>query len=202
MRYAARVQGRSVDIAGLPHEGGQRAALPEAPEQPRTCREMTGQRKVVLILFGLAFLIMIVSVIPWSDLGITRIADAGLVVPRADRAVPVLRHRDRHRRAHGRAGADQRIHRRRARPAGRGAGRRPGARRLGHHEQRADHRHGAALGRTARQRHGWRGLHQHRGADVSAAVVPDPVVLGPGDGDACPSWRRWRTSPACRGRWW
>ena len=32
---------------------------------------MTGQRKVILILFGLAFLIMIVSVIPWSDLGIT-----------------------------------------------------------------------------------------------------------------------------------
>jgi uncharacterized ion transporter superfamily protein YfcC len=27
-----------------------------------------------LVLFGLAFLIMIVSVIPWSDLGITRIA--------------------------------------------------------------------------------------------------------------------------------
>ena len=36
--------------------------------------EMTGRRKVILILFGLAFLIMIVSVIPWSDLGITRIA--------------------------------------------------------------------------------------------------------------------------------
>ena len=35
--------------------------------------ELTGQRKVVLVLFGLAFLIMIVSVIPWADLGITRI---------------------------------------------------------------------------------------------------------------------------------
>jgi uncharacterized ion transporter superfamily protein YfcC len=32
--------------------------------------EFTGRRKVVLVLFGLAFLIMIYSVIPWEDLGV------------------------------------------------------------------------------------------------------------------------------------
>jgi uncharacterized ion transporter superfamily protein YfcC len=40
-------------------------------------REMTGQRKLVLVLFGLAFLIIIVSVIPWKDLGITFIPTLG-----------------------------------------------------------------------------------------------------------------------------
>jgi uncharacterized ion transporter superfamily protein YfcC len=32
--------------------------------------ELTGQRKAILALFGLAFLVMIYSVIPWKDLGI------------------------------------------------------------------------------------------------------------------------------------
>ena len=36
--------------------------------------EFTTQRKVILGLFILAFVIMIIGVIPWSDLGITRIA--------------------------------------------------------------------------------------------------------------------------------
>jgi uncharacterized ion transporter superfamily protein YfcC len=36
-------------------------------EQP----ELTGQRKVILGLFALAFLIMIYSVIPWHDIGLT-----------------------------------------------------------------------------------------------------------------------------------
>jgi uncharacterized ion transporter superfamily protein YfcC len=36
--------------------------------------QLTTRRKVILALFGLAFLIMIITVIPWSDLGITRIA--------------------------------------------------------------------------------------------------------------------------------
>jgi uncharacterized ion transporter superfamily protein YfcC len=36
-----------------------------------TMPELTGRRKVILLLFALAFLIMIFSVIPWEDLGIT-----------------------------------------------------------------------------------------------------------------------------------
>jgi uncharacterized ion transporter superfamily protein YfcC len=42
---------------------------------------LTSQRKWILVLFGLAFLIMIVSVIPWSDLGITRIPTKGWWFP-------------------------------------------------------------------------------------------------------------------------
>src|SRR5262249_22778596 len=38
-------------------------------------------RKAILILFGLAFLIMIVSVIPWKDLGITFIPTLGWWFP-------------------------------------------------------------------------------------------------------------------------
>jgi uncharacterized ion transporter superfamily protein YfcC len=36
--------------------------------------ELTGNRKLILVLFILSFVAMIVGVIPWSDLGITRIA--------------------------------------------------------------------------------------------------------------------------------
>jgi uncharacterized ion transporter superfamily protein YfcC len=39
--------------------------------------ELTGQRKVILIVFGLAFVVMIWSVIPWADLGITLIPTVG-----------------------------------------------------------------------------------------------------------------------------
>ena len=73
MRYAARVQkdpskSMVADMKQANEEhflrsGGQS----EAPE-------FTTRRKVVLGLFILAFVIMIVGVIPWSDLGINRIA--------------------------------------------------------------------------------------------------------------------------------
>ncbi|MFL5735144.1 MAG: YfcC family protein [Chloroflexia bacterium] len=46
-------------------------------DQQTEAPEFTTQRKVILGLFGLAFLIMIVTVIPWSDLGVTRIATRG-----------------------------------------------------------------------------------------------------------------------------
>jgi uncharacterized ion transporter superfamily protein YfcC len=73
MRYAARVKADpSKSLVYQMKEDNERHFLKRqgADEMP----EMTGQRKVILVLFGLAFLIMIVSVIPWSDLGITRIA--------------------------------------------------------------------------------------------------------------------------------
>jgi uncharacterized ion transporter superfamily protein YfcC len=73
MRYAARVKADpSKSLVYQMKADNERHFLKRqgADEMP----EMTGQRKLILILFGLAFLIMIVSVIPWSDLGITRIA--------------------------------------------------------------------------------------------------------------------------------
>src|SRR5512132_907964 len=41
-----------------------------AQEQEGATRAMTGQQKVILGLFGLAFLVMMYGVIPWEDLGV------------------------------------------------------------------------------------------------------------------------------------
>jgi uncharacterized ion transporter superfamily protein YfcC len=73
MRYAARVKADpSKSLVFNMKEDNERHFLKR--QGTEAMPEMTGQRKLILILFGLAFLIMIVSVIPWSDLGITRIA--------------------------------------------------------------------------------------------------------------------------------
>jgi uncharacterized ion transporter superfamily protein YfcC len=73
MRYASRVKADpSKSLVYKMKEDNERHFLKR--QAAEDLPEMTGQRKVILILFGLAFLIMIVSVIPWSDLGITRIA--------------------------------------------------------------------------------------------------------------------------------
>jgi uncharacterized ion transporter superfamily protein YfcC len=73
MRYATRVQmdpskSRVADMkeANEKHFLGGRDSG-DAPQ-------LTGRRKVILTLFLLSFLAMVVGVIPWSDLGITRIA--------------------------------------------------------------------------------------------------------------------------------
>ena len=57
---------------------------------------MTGRQKLVLGLFFLAFVVMIIGVVPWADLGIQRIT-ALLVVPRDDGLVPPVRDPDRAR---------------------------------------------------------------------------------------------------------
>jgi uncharacterized ion transporter superfamily protein YfcC len=73
MRYAGKVKGdpsksRVADMKEANEKHFLRSeAQAEAPE-------FTTRRKVVLALFGLSFLIMMIGVIPWSDLGITRIA--------------------------------------------------------------------------------------------------------------------------------
>lgn len=72
MRYAARIKNdptksRVADLAESNRKHFLRdQAQTEAPE-------FTTRRKVILGLFALAFLIMIVGVIPWSDIGIYRI---------------------------------------------------------------------------------------------------------------------------------
>jgi uncharacterized ion transporter superfamily protein YfcC len=80
MRYAARVQADpSKSLVFHLKDDNEKHFLKHqgAEEVPR----MTGQRKVVLSLFGLSFLIMIVSVIPWVDLGITWIPTLGWWFP-------------------------------------------------------------------------------------------------------------------------
>ena len=76
-RYAKKVKAdpsaslvASMRVANEEHflrRGDEQAGVPE----------LTGQRKVILTVFALAFVIMIWSVIPWSDLGLTVIPTAG-----------------------------------------------------------------------------------------------------------------------------
>jgi uncharacterized ion transporter superfamily protein YfcC len=74
MRYAARVKADPTKSLVYKMRKDNEQHFPKRAGSTEEMPELTGQRKLVLILFGLAFLIMIVSVIPWSDLGITRIA--------------------------------------------------------------------------------------------------------------------------------
>jgi uncharacterized ion transporter superfamily protein YfcC len=72
MRYAARVKADPARSL----LGADRAAIdahfrnPEGEDGPAV---MTGRQKTVLVLFFLAFVVMIIGVVPWSDLGVTRI---------------------------------------------------------------------------------------------------------------------------------
>jgi uncharacterized ion transporter superfamily protein YfcC len=74
MRYAARVKANpdaSMLGAGRAEIDAHFRADSEAAD---TGAALTGRQKLVLVLFFLAFVVMMIGVIPWSDLGITRIA--------------------------------------------------------------------------------------------------------------------------------
>lgn len=79
MRYAARVHadpGRSL-LAGEAAvvEADTLPSVEEAPADAVAAGgTLTGRHKAILVTFFLAFITMMVGVIPWSDLGITRIA--------------------------------------------------------------------------------------------------------------------------------
>jgi uncharacterized ion transporter superfamily protein YfcC len=80
MRYAASVQrDPAASLVYKMKEDNERHFLKR--ETAEDVPELTGQRKAILTLFGLAFLIMIYSVIPWSDLGITAIPTMGWWFP-------------------------------------------------------------------------------------------------------------------------
>jgi uncharacterized ion transporter superfamily protein YfcC len=80
MRYANRVKAEPAKsyVASLRAENEKRFGRAGAGGE---VVELTTQRKWVLILFGVTFLIMIVSVIPWSDFGIHRIVTRGWWFP-------------------------------------------------------------------------------------------------------------------------
>ena len=59
--------------------------------------KFTGRHKVILVLFFLAFVVMVYGVIPWEDLGLANL-HLVVVVPGDDGVLPVLRHPDRHHR--------------------------------------------------------------------------------------------------------
>ena len=91
LRYADRVKAdpsRSV-VADLREENARRFSV-EAGRDRRPDRH----QKVILVVFGLAFVVMMYGVIPWEDLGVGR-ADAVVVVPRDDGVVHPVQHRHR-----------------------------------------------------------------------------------------------------------
>jgi uncharacterized ion transporter superfamily protein YfcC len=99
---------------------------------------MTGRQKVVLAVFGLAFLLMMYGVIPWED----RHSDPDVVVvPGDDGLVPPVRDHHRDHRTDGRGCLHGHVRRRRPRPPRRRAHHRHRARNYRDHEQRPDHGH-------------------------------------------------------------
>ena len=72
MRYAAKVKADPAKSRVAEQEAANRKHFLRSETQTET-PEFTTRRKIVLLLFALSFVIMVVSVIPWIDLGITRI---------------------------------------------------------------------------------------------------------------------------------
>ena len=88
MRYARRIKADPAKSLVYADEADNEARCP-MPRGLDATRPLTGSQKVVLALFFLAFAMMIYGVIPWEDLGIAH-PDAVVVVPRDDRLVPPL----------------------------------------------------------------------------------------------------------------
>jgi uncharacterized ion transporter superfamily protein YfcC len=82
MRYAARVKADPTKsyVYNMKADN-ERHFLKRQAEGADEIVPMTGQRTLVLVLFGVSFLIMIISVIPWADLGITFIPTLGWWFP-------------------------------------------------------------------------------------------------------------------------
>jgi len=78
MRYAGRVHAQPATsmLAGEAEAVGPDTlpAVEETPGATAGAGALTGRHKAILVTFFLAFITMMVGVIPWSDLGITRIA--------------------------------------------------------------------------------------------------------------------------------
>jgi uncharacterized ion transporter superfamily protein YfcC len=72
LRYASKVlKDPSKSVVADMKEENEKQFL--GGNQAGQTTELTSRRKIILGLFGFAFVFMIISVIPWSDLGITRI---------------------------------------------------------------------------------------------------------------------------------
>ncbi len=142
---------------------------------------MTGKQKTILVVFGLAFVVMMYGVIPWEDLGVP-IPTLWWWFPEMTASFLLFSIVIGLDRPDEGGGPDVDVRRRRARPARGRAHHRHRARDHRDHEQRRDHRHGPALGRggAGRRRQG-RVLDRDVRA-VPAAVVPDPVLVRARDG--------------------
>lgn len=70
MRYAKKVQHKKEAsiLSEKEQRASERAFLKKNEKEPA---QLTGRRKAILVLFGISFVIMIISLIPWSSFGIT-----------------------------------------------------------------------------------------------------------------------------------
>lgn len=96
MRYAARIKA-DPEKSVMAHNRWSAQEIPNMDE----AEPLTGRQKLVLALFAAVFLIMVYSVIPFEDVGITALPDAGMVVPGTGRAVSGRRAGDRAGVRHG-----------------------------------------------------------------------------------------------------
>jgi uncharacterized ion transporter superfamily protein YfcC len=74
MRYAARVHADPSASLVKHEEPTPGVESPPGPAEPEIPATLTGRHKAILVTFFLAFVAMMVGVIPWVDLGITAIA--------------------------------------------------------------------------------------------------------------------------------
>ena len=182
MRYAAKVKADPEASLIAADRAKIDAHFKAASSDDGSTAPMTGKQQLVLVLFFLAFVVMIIGVIPWSDLGITFVPTQFWWFPEMTAsflAFSILI---------GLAGRmtegalRRRVRRRRARPARRRTDHRHRPRRDRDHDQRPDHGHRPQRGRAGRLGPRRRRLHQPDVRAVPAAVVPDPVVVRPRDG--------------------
>ena len=159
MRYAARRSRPIRAVTGRRQKAANEAASGDAGGERRRRATITGRQQAALVLFFLAFAVMIYGVIPWEDLGIglptlwwwfPEMTASFLLFAILIGVVARMSEAD----------FTGDVRRWRPGPARRGADHRHRPRDHGDHEQRADHRHGAQRGRAGGGRPGRRGVHQ------------------------------------------
>ena len=194
LRYAERVKADPTSRSSTPRRPTTRPGSSAADAGSASGATLTGPRSSSSALFFLAFGVMIYGVIPWEDLGIGlptlwwwfpemtasflffailigvvgRMAEADFTTTFVDGARDLL-------------GVALII------GIARGI--------TVDHEQRADHRHRPQRRRAGGGGPGRRRVHRPDVRALPAAVVPDPVVVGPGDGRDADHGARSRASP-------
>ena len=72
MRYAAKVKkDKGSTILSLQERQEEQEAFGKDKEEASSAVKLTGRQKGALIVFGIAFVVMVISFIPWEDFGVT-----------------------------------------------------------------------------------------------------------------------------------
>ena len=186
MRYAARVKADPSRSLVYAPEGRERGPVPERDRRRGDVRRaLTGRQKGVLVLFILAFAVMIYGVIPWEDLGVG-LPTLWWWFPEMTASFLFFAILIGGRRPHVRSPASRRrssTARATCSASRSSSGSPAGSRSIMNNGLITDTVLNWA--ETAVADLGRRGVHQPDVRAVPPAVVPDPLVLRPGDrGDA------------------